>query len=181
MASGRSKCWQLKKLANPPFGEFTKEPHIGLETELYHLRNLGYVVLKEGTVRSIHDIPDGKHEELSDYVEITPKGRKYVQLREQYAFEEQTTHVRAPDLISSTTVPPQRSRPRLRPHDRIVSILCHHFLREADPLFGSTRPGPRSQPQNSAARGLIIELRKQAERFRQMTAIKSGKQTASGR
>src|SRR5213593_131997 len=41
-------------------------------------------------------------------------------------------------------------------------VLCHHFRRESDPLFFvSTRPGPRSQPKKSAARDLIIELRKQ--------------------
>lgn len=41
-------------------------------------------------------------------------------------------------------------------------VLCHHFRRDADPVFFvSTRPGPRSQPKKSAARHLIIELRKQ--------------------
>src|SRR5881409_3662547 len=41
-------------------------------------------------------------------------------------------------------------------------VLCHHFRRESDPVFfTSTRPGPRSQPKKSAARDLIIELRKQ--------------------
>src|SRR5881396_4111617 len=41
-------------------------------------------------------------------------------------------------------------------------VLCHHFRRDPDPVFfTSTRPGPRSQPKKSAARELIIELRKQ--------------------
>src|ERR1035437_9915440 len=41
-------------------------------------------------------------------------------------------------------------------------VLCHHFRRDADPnFFVSTRPGPRSQPKKSAARDLIIQLRKQ--------------------
>src|SRR5713226_970067 len=41
-------------------------------------------------------------------------------------------------------------------------VLCHHFRRDSDPVFfTSTRPGPRSQPKKSAARDLIIELRKQ--------------------
>ena len=41
-------------------------------------------------------------------------------------------------------------------------VLCHHFRREPDPVFFvSTRPGPRSQPKKSAARDLIVELRKQ--------------------
>ena len=41
-------------------------------------------------------------------------------------------------------------------------VLCHHFRRDADPnFFLSTRPGPRSQPKKSAARDLIVRLRKQ--------------------
>ena len=41
-------------------------------------------------------------------------------------------------------------------------VLCHHFRRDRDPVFFvSTRPGPRSQPKKSAARDLIVRLRKQ--------------------
>ncbi len=41
-------------------------------------------------------------------------------------------------------------------------VLCHHFRRDPDPVFFvSPRPGPRSQPKKSAARDLIIALRKQ--------------------
>src|SRR3990172_11656993 len=41
-------------------------------------------------------------------------------------------------------------------------VLCHHFRRDANPnFFVSTRPGPRSQPKKSAARDLIVRLRKQ--------------------
>src|ERR1035437_904425 len=41
-------------------------------------------------------------------------------------------------------------------------VLCHHFRRDAGPnFFVSTRPGPRSQPKKSAARDLIVRLRKQ--------------------
>lgn len=40
-------------------------------------------------------------------------------------------------------------------------VLCHHFRRTAHPVFFvSPRPGPRSQPKKSAARGHIIALRK---------------------
>jgi len=40
-------------------------------------------------------------------------------------------------------------------------VLCHHFRRETDPVFFvSPRPGPRDQPKKSAARDLIVELRK---------------------
>jgi len=41
-------------------------------------------------------------------------------------------------------------------------LLCHHFRRDPHPVFFvSPRPGPRSQPKKSAARALIIRLRKQ--------------------
>lgn len=41
-------------------------------------------------------------------------------------------------------------------------VLCHHFRRDPEPVFfATTRPGPRSQPKKSAARDLIINLRKQ--------------------
>lgn len=41
-------------------------------------------------------------------------------------------------------------------------VLCHHFRREAEPVFFvSPRRGPQAQPKKSAARDLIIQLRKQ--------------------
>lgn len=40
-------------------------------------------------------------------------------------------------------------------------VLCHHFRRDPAPVFfASTRRGPRSQPKKSAARDVIIDLRK---------------------
>lgn len=40
-------------------------------------------------------------------------------------------------------------------------VLCHAFRRDADPtFFAQAKPGPRSQPQKSAARQAVIELRK---------------------
>src|SRR5437870_12497545 len=40
-------------------------------------------------------------------------------------------------------------------------VMCHHFRREPTPEFFVTpQPGPRSQPKKSAARDLIVELRK---------------------
>lgn len=40
-------------------------------------------------------------------------------------------------------------------------VMCHHFRRDPDPVFFSApKPGPREQPRKSAARNLIIELRK---------------------
>ena len=41
-------------------------------------------------------------------------------------------------------------------------VLCHHFRRDPNPIFfASPRHGPTSQPKKSAARDLIIRLRKQ--------------------
>jgi hypothetical protein len=41
-------------------------------------------------------------------------------------------------------------------------VLCHHFRREPDPVFFvSPRHGPQTQPKKSAARDLIVQLRKQ--------------------
>ena len=41
-------------------------------------------------------------------------------------------------------------------------VLCHHFRRDPEPIFFvSPRPGPRSQPKKSAARDLVVRLRKQ--------------------
>jgi len=40
-------------------------------------------------------------------------------------------------------------------------VLCHHFRRDPNPVFFVTpRRGPRSQPKKSAARDLIVQLRK---------------------
>ena len=40
-------------------------------------------------------------------------------------------------------------------------VMCHHFRREPSPVFfASLKPGPRSQPRKSAARDLVIEMRK---------------------
>jgi hypothetical protein len=40
-------------------------------------------------------------------------------------------------------------------------VMCHHFRRDPTPLFFvSPQPGPRTQPKKSAARDLIVKLRK---------------------
>ena len=40
-------------------------------------------------------------------------------------------------------------------------VMCHHFRREKSPAFFlAPQHGPRSQPKKSAARDLIVELRK---------------------
>jgi hypothetical protein len=41
-------------------------------------------------------------------------------------------------------------------------VLCHHFRRDQDrAFFAPSRPGPRIQPRKSAARDMIVDLRKQ--------------------
>jgi hypothetical protein len=41
-------------------------------------------------------------------------------------------------------------------------VFCHQFRRDPDPtFFASPRPGPRTQPKKTAARDVIIALRKQ--------------------
>jgi transposase len=41
-------------------------------------------------------------------------------------------------------------------------VLCHHFRRDPEPVFFvSPRHGPQAQPKKSAARDLIVQLRKQ--------------------
>jgi hypothetical protein len=40
-------------------------------------------------------------------------------------------------------------------------VMCHHFRHSTDPAFFiASRPGPRLQPKKSAARELVVELRK---------------------
>jgi hypothetical protein len=63
----------LKKLASGHFGRFQKTK--GLERELYHLRDIGYI-----DISSISDLPsDGAN--LSDHVSITETGQRFVTLR----------------------------------------------------------------------------------------------------
>ena len=41
------------------------------------------------------------------------------------------------------------------------AVMCHHFRRDADPVFFVTpQHGPQSQPKKSGARSVIVELRK---------------------
>jgi hypothetical protein len=81
LAMGPATFYNLSKLASGSFGPYVKEKHIGLETELYHLRNLGYITLKNS--RSIHEIPE-KGEQLSDYFDVTDIGRRYIELRTKH-------------------------------------------------------------------------------------------------
>jgi hypothetical protein len=63
----------LRKLASGNFGPY--EMSKGLEGELYHLRDVGYI-----TVESIKAIPKSG-ENLSDYVQVTETGKLFVELR----------------------------------------------------------------------------------------------------
>ena len=84
LSMGDDAYFNLRKLATGAFGQYKKEPNMGLETELYHLRNLGYVVLNKEKARSIHEIPESG-DELSDYIKVTDAGKKYIALREKNA------------------------------------------------------------------------------------------------
>jgi len=83
LSMGTDAYSNLQKLATGAYGPYKKEHYMGLETELYHLRNLGYIALKDKTARSIYDIP-GSGDQLSDYIEVTDQGKKYLELREKY-------------------------------------------------------------------------------------------------
>lgn len=64
----------LRKIASGTFGPY--EMTWGLERELYHLRDIGYV-----SVNSIRNIPR-RGQNLSDHVTITESGKLFVELRE---------------------------------------------------------------------------------------------------
>lgn len=67
--------FNLKKLKSKNFGGYKISR--GLERELYHLRDIGYIA-----VQSIKAIPpEGKN--LSDYIQITPTGEQFLELREK--------------------------------------------------------------------------------------------------
>jgi len=57
-------------------------------------------------------------------------------------------------------------------------VMCHHFRREENPSFFLTpQTGPHAQPQKSAARDLIIELRKNNHSIYEISAILKSKET----
>jgi len=58
--------------------------------------------------------------------------------------------------------PPKEVAPAFGYSVGYFHVLCHHFRRDSDPAFFVAPPrGPRSQPKKSAARDLIVRLRKQ--------------------
>jgi hypothetical protein len=64
----------LKKLSSGKFGDF--EMSLGLERELYHMRDMGYI-----QVESIKGIPS-QGSNLSDHVKITETGQRFVEIRD---------------------------------------------------------------------------------------------------
>jgi hypothetical protein len=68
----------LKKIASGHFGKYYKPNAGGLDRELRHLRNIGYVEVKDN---SISEIPE-HGENLSEYVWATETGKDFVTLRE---------------------------------------------------------------------------------------------------
>ena len=77
----------LKKLAGRRFGPY--EMGAGLERELRHLRDIGYI-----DVRAIGSLP-AKGDELSEFVSVTPAGERFVALREQMGSDQQAEEGRA--------------------------------------------------------------------------------------
>lgn len=76
----------LTLLARGELKSFTKEPNQGLEMDLYHLRNLGYIK-RTGATPSIREIP-ASGDDLSKYVYVTDAGMKYIEWRERDSAKE---------------------------------------------------------------------------------------------
>jgi hypothetical protein len=81
LSMGKDTYFNLQKLASGAFGKYRKQRNMGLETELYYLRNLGYVEIIKDKTSSIHEIPE-TGDELSDYVRVTDAGLRYINLRQ---------------------------------------------------------------------------------------------------
>lgn len=78
MSMSEPMYFNLKKLADGQFGDYHMEPGSGLQRELYHLRDIGYI-----EVKSIRNIPVSGTK-LGNHVTVTPIGKKFVELREAY-------------------------------------------------------------------------------------------------
>jgi transposase len=82
----------------------------------------------------------------------------------RFFLEPQTPKQRQYEALRAYFVEGRLSQQAARAFGYSVSafhVLCHHFRREAEPVFFVTpRRGPRSQPKKSVARDLIVDLRK---------------------
>lgn len=76
LSMGEAMFFNLKKLSSGNFGPYRIEESSGLERELYHLRDIDYI-----RVDSIRALPRSG-ENLSDHVQITRIGKRFVELRE---------------------------------------------------------------------------------------------------
>lgn len=70
----------LKKLATPPFGDYIMQT--GLKRELYHLRDIGYVLITQQCKGSISEIPQ-VGEDLSIYVTVTDSGKEFIEEKDK--------------------------------------------------------------------------------------------------
>jgi hypothetical protein len=68
----------LKKITSRHFGRYHKKSEGGLDRELRHLRNIGYIEVKDNSISKIPEYG----ENLSDYVWATDTGIHFVALRE---------------------------------------------------------------------------------------------------
>jgi hypothetical protein len=82
MSMGEGAYKNLKKISDGTFTTYKKYHHHGLERELYHLWNLGYIRLKDGTANSIFEIPE-EGPNLLQYIEVMNLGKRYIKLREE--------------------------------------------------------------------------------------------------
>ena len=81
LSMGKHTYINLKKLAENEFKPFEKQHHYGLESELYYLRNIGFLELIEGSAKSIYHIPE-EGPDLNRFIKVTEAGKDYIKLRE---------------------------------------------------------------------------------------------------
>jgi hypothetical protein len=72
----------LKKLAEGRFQTYEKPAGSGLERELYHLRDIGFVEITGKSGHAIRSIPE-RGDNLQDHVRVTEVGRSFVRRRSQ--------------------------------------------------------------------------------------------------
>lgn len=82
LSMGEWTYTNLLKINSGNFGSYELPASSGLKTELYYLRNVGYIALKQNSAPSIDEIPR-TGTQLSDFIAITENGKKYIELREK--------------------------------------------------------------------------------------------------
>lgn len=71
----------IRKLANPPFGNYEKREGSPFESELNHLVDIGYIEILKPK-HSLQDIPESGTD-LSNYISVTHQGKLFVQMMEK--------------------------------------------------------------------------------------------------